>query len=429
MVFTREELERSRKINKKRRRIIVFSSVGLAVLLLAFFGLYQFTDVIVRLTPDLSSAPQSGEWTMFRHDLARTGSTGADNSPPAGQVKWTFATDGPIHSSPAVVSGVVYVGSRDGNIYAINADTGAKIWSVKTGSWVESSPVVVSGTVYFGSNDGYFYALDARTGETRWTYKTTYSIRSSAAVANGVVYFGSDDYYIYALNAATGKKIWAHKTDTQVTSSPAVAKGVVVIGSTQGILFTLNANKGKTRLAFETNTNVNASPTVNGSTGYFTDSSGYLYAVDILKRNWPMENTLKIYWKILWVYRAAPRPPPASGYIWSYKMGPAARQTSSIAVYGDRLYLGAGNDLLALDAVTQQPAWTFTTTTIVSSSPAVTDRAVYFGGQDSRFYALDRAAGKELWEITTGGQITSSPAIADGVIYVGSHDGKLYAIQ
>ena len=110
-------------------------------------------------------------------------------------------------------------------------------------------------------------------------------------------------------------------------------------------------------------------------------------------------------------------------------MGPKAKLTSSPAFFADTLYLGAGNNLLSLDINTQQPGWSFATKDIISSSPAVTDKAVYFGSQDNRFYAVDRVTGTELWEITTGNQITSSPAFVNGVIYIGSHDGKLYAIK
>lgn len=429
MVFTREELNRTRSFNKKRRRIFMFVSLGVVALLLVYFGLYQFTDVILRLSPDLESGPKSGDWTMFRRDLGRTGSLDADDVLPKGAIKWTFATAGAIHSSPAVVDGIVYVGSQDSYVYAVKADTGEKLWAFKTGSWVESSPVVVGGIVYVGSNDGYFYALDARTGAVKWSFKTTYGIRSTAAVAGGVVYFGADDYSIYALDALTGKKLWNRKTGTQVTSSPVISQGVVVIGLGDGYGYTLNAKNGKPRLQFETHSNVYGSPAVSNGVAYFPDSSGYLYAVDILARNWPLENFLNIYWKMLYVYGVAPRPPDPSGYLWKYAMGSKAKLTSSPALFEDKLYMGAGNNMLSLDLNTQAPVWTFATSDIVSSSPAVTDKAVFFGSQDNRFYAVDRATGNELWDITTGGQITSSPAIANGVIYVGSHDGKLYAIQ
>ena len=56
-----------------------------------------------------------------------------------------------VYSSPAVVGGVVYVGSDDGNVYALNAANGAKLWNYTTGSEVYSSPAVVDGVVYIGS--------------------------------------------------------------------------------------------------------------------------------------------------------------------------------------------------------------------------------------------------------------------------------------
>jgi outer membrane protein assembly factor BamB len=62
-------------------------------------------------------------------------------------------------SSPAVANGVVYVGSEDGNMYALNAATGAKEWSYTTGNSVISSPAVANGVVYVGSNDQRVYAF------------------------------------------------------------------------------------------------------------------------------------------------------------------------------------------------------------------------------------------------------------------------------
>ncbi len=62
-------------------------------------------------------------------------------------------------SSPGLANHVVYVGSEDGNVYALNAATGAKLWSYTTGNQVFSSPAVANGMVYVGSGDGNFYAF------------------------------------------------------------------------------------------------------------------------------------------------------------------------------------------------------------------------------------------------------------------------------
>ena len=94
--------------------------------------------------------------------------------------------------------GVVYVGSLDNNVYALNAKTGARLWSYATGSSVyNSSPAVANGVVYLGSGFN-LYALNAGTGALLWTYTTGDGVQSSPAVANGVVYASSDDHKVYA---------------------------------------------------------------------------------------------------------------------------------------------------------------------------------------------------------------------------------------
>jgi len=65
---------------------------------------------------------------------------------------------------------------------------------------VWSSPTVVNGIVYVGSNDHKIYALDATTGEKVWSYATLGAVESSPTVANGIVYVGSDDNIVYALS-------------------------------------------------------------------------------------------------------------------------------------------------------------------------------------------------------------------------------------
>ena len=49
---------------------------------------------------------------------------------------WNYTTGSAVDSSPAIVDGVVYVGSNDDKIYALNATNGAQIWNYTTGSEV-----------------------------------------------------------------------------------------------------------------------------------------------------------------------------------------------------------------------------------------------------------------------------------------------------
>jgi serine/threonine-protein kinase len=66
-----------------------------------------------------------------------------------------------------VANGVVYVGSLDNNVYALNARTGDKLWSYTTGNIVQPSPAVVNGVVYVGSYDYRVYAFGLKKGREK----------------------------------------------------------------------------------------------------------------------------------------------------------------------------------------------------------------------------------------------------------------------
>jgi outer membrane protein assembly factor BamB len=426
-IARREDLEERRRSIVKRRRIIWLSVLGVIFLFILFLVLYHFTNIMFGVSQDLESAPQNGDWAMFRRDQAHTGSTGDSDSSINGTLKWTFTTGSAIHSSPAVVNGVVYFGSRDHYIYALDEKTGKQLWSFQTGSWVESSPVVVDGVLYCGSNDGYLYALDAATGVEKWRFRVRYGLRSSPAVANGRVYIGSDDYHLYAVDADTGKGLWNLETGNIVISSPVVTEGVVLVGSMDGSCYALNAANGRHRLEFKSSSPITASPAVDNGIAYFTNASGSIYAIDATARNWLLENRLIVYWRVLYLYGVAPKPPPPSGFIWSTFY--PARVGSSPAVADGALYVGLDNSLVSFNLSDSRVKWRFTASDWILSSPAVTQSTVYFGSNDGHLYAVDRATGVKRWDYLTGNSVSSSPAVADGMVFVGSEDGKFYAFD
>jgi outer membrane protein assembly factor BamB len=132
------------------------------------------------------------------------------NTVPHLGVKWTYTTGNVVSTSPAVVNGVVYVDSSDGNLYALNADTGVKLWSYNIGDSI-SSPAVANGVVYVGSlgEFGKLYALNARTGTLLWSFNAGDSV-CDPTVVHGVVYFSSNsNYKLYALNARTASSYGA----------------------------------------------------------------------------------------------------------------------------------------------------------------------------------------------------------------------------
>src|SRR5262249_41990359 len=179
-------------------------------------------------------------------------------------------------AAPAVAGGVVFVGSTDGNLYAIEATTGAERWKFATQGRVVSSPAVQAGVVYFASYDSNFYAIDAASGALKWKFATKGEKRfaaphihglqpaaermadpfgfylSSPAVAHRIRYFRSGDGNVYALDTAAGTVKWTFQTGDVVHASPALAEGLLFIGSWDTYFYALDAATGAEKWRFKT---------------------------------------------------------------------------------------------------------------------------------------------------------------------------------
>ena len=432
-----ERISEQHRADLRRRkrliRIVSGSVSGLILVGLVLLVLYNASAFPFRPSVISNSSSSPGEWSMFRHDLSNSGVATPGAVPPQGKVQWIFTTGAEIDSSPVVSGNTVYVGSRDGKLYALDATTGAKRWEYQTGSWIESTPAVVGGSVYFGSNDGFLYALDAATGTKRWAVKTQYAIMSSPAVADGIVYVGTDDNSVIAVDAKKGTKIWEFGTSGMVKSSPVVANGLVYVGSGTDYAYILNARTGKATLNFKTYYPVGSSPLVVDRTVFFITSSGTLFAVDDSARNWPLEHELRPIWMQIWAYNLAPAPPLESGLLWGIALGKSGSRITSLssspALAGDGMYVGVASNLVSIDLKSRKEQWSFSTQGVVSSSPAISNNTVYVGSEDGHLYAVNAFTGEEFWDFPTGAAITASPAVANGTVYIGSHDFNLYAIK
>ena len=166
-----------------------------------------------------------------------------------GSPVWAFVTDGEVLSSPSVgPDGTIYVGSDDQKVYALNGATGAKKWEFRTGHAVTATPAVAEdGTIYVGSQDGAIYSLDGASGTTNWVFATGKTVISSPAIgADGTVYVASYNGKLYALDGATGAKKWDFDTGgDEMGVSPAIgADGTIYVGAVYGVLFAVQGSGG-----------------------------------------------------------------------------------------------------------------------------------------------------------------------------------------
>lgn len=127
---------------------------------------------------------------------------------PDGTEKWNKSVTGRISvCSPALANGTVYVGTKEGeNLLALNASNGSQIWSFSTpGAIINSSPAIdKNGVIYFGSWDDYVYAVNPD-GTLKYKYLTGGDVWSSPAIgSDGTIYVGGYDNKLHALEMFSG---------------------------------------------------------------------------------------------------------------------------------------------------------------------------------------------------------------------------------
>jgi eukaryotic-like serine/threonine-protein kinase len=332
--------------------------------------------------------------TTFHGNLARTGVYEAAGPRELKDVQWSFKTDGPVVSSPVISEGVVYFGSGDGKLYAVDQETGKEKWSFRTSLPIPSTPAVADGLVFFTSYEAALYALDAATGKPKWRFATEQErkfqakgihgtqpgdqmipdpfdfLLSSPAVFNGRVYFGSGDGNVYAVDAHTGAVVWKFATGDIVHASPAIANNTVYIGSWDSYFYALDAETGQEKWKYK----AGEDPVIHNQVGF----------------------------------------------------------QSSAAVVDGVVYVGCRDGhVYAFDAATGRKRWDYPTSqSWVNTTPAVRDGVVYAGTCDShRFHALDAKTGRLKFMLDMKGCMVSSPALAGDLAYIGSFNGRLNAID
>lgn len=401
---------------------LLFAQVGLEVELTdessaCIEGLLADADIptlVGNSGPD--ATPQQAEAAMeFFFSLAACvpgmmgAGAGGPSGPPSSQDEtrlWTFAVSGWVTSAPAVTDGVVYVGSGDNQLYALDAATGSELWSFATEGPVVSVPTVDNGVVYAGAGDNHLYALDAAEGALLWRHDTGYLTQSPPTVSGGVVYyraFSDGELKLVALDASSGSRIWAaqqpYPADPDFSATVAGSR-VYAAGAEYGQFHAFNAATGELAWTASVGGYVESAPTVRDGVVYLT----------VVNEAYALHETTG---EIIWNYGTERFP---------------ARDFPALVVDGV-YYLSPDDFLHALDADTGELLWSHPAAGPISAAPVVADGVVIAATQNGRIFALDASTGVEIWALPTEGMGLQALTVADGVLYVESDLGSLLAIN
>ncbi|MEZ5461891.1 PQQ-binding-like beta-propeller repeat protein [Dokdonella sp.] len=178
-----------------------------------------------------------------------------------GEIRWTFSAGAPIFGGAAVTSDAVFFASDNGYLYKLDRVNGQQVWRYALGDaevprilphptvfdwdWQAATPVVADEVIYVGSGEGSLHAIDATSGQRKWRFGTNGKIRNAVAVDAERVVFGSADHFVYALDRNSGVERWRYDTRADVNATPLIEDGRVYIGNRGAGLFALDANTGE----------------------------------------------------------------------------------------------------------------------------------------------------------------------------------------
>ncbi len=278
-------------------------------------------------------------------------------------------------SGPTVQNGIVYVGSRDGSVVAINASTQELQWQwpsdTKTiRSLIYTTPIVHGNLVYIGTYSGKIYALSVAESADIWVRPTEGYIGAIVAnpvIANGTIYVTSSDGMVYALDITrSGVQKWkSDRLADKLWTSPAIAGDVVYVSTYNGCIYALSTGTGELlNWSFKSQAGFASSPVISEDTIFVGSFDRYLYAVKI-GGDEPL-------WKF-------PQDKPAGNWFWA--------------------------------------------------SPVVSEGIVYAACLDGKLYAIEAKTGKKLWEFQAEAPIVSSPILVGNLLVIASEAGNVYVVN
>lgn len=312
-----------------------------------------------------------------------------------GDLKWKFHTGEAIFSRPLIHENYIYILSDNGILYKLNKENGTPAWTFDTGGeeWERKLPndenpgwnTAISGAsvygniIYTGSADGHLFAIDANSGTEKWRYKTDGPVHSIPVIAEGMVFTGSYDHHVYAVDASSGRLLWKFDTGQMIVSSPVYGNGKIIIGSRSADLFALNAKTGKEEWNyFHWGSWVESSGTLFGDRLYIGSSD------DQLLKSFNIDDG-----ELLWTTDVGGSP-------WTK---PAVTENSVYSgTFGNTNYrIDHRGGFFAVDRLTGEEQWRFMWEKTdgvdiygVVSSPVTANGKVFFGGLDGKVYGFEQ---------------------------------------
>jgi outer membrane protein assembly factor BamB len=319
----------------------------------------------------------------------------------------------------AFQDGIIYAGSRDGRVVAINSSTQSQSWdyTITPATTIYTTPIVDGDLVYVGTYSGQVYALTIARGIERWVYPRTGSIGAivgTPVVANETIYISSSDGRVYALDTTYGDLKWkSEPLADKLWTSPTVIGDTLYVSTFDGHIYALSLETGElSDWSFESEVGFASSPVIDEDIIYVGSFDRHLYAVRI--------GSNVSMWKF-------PQEKPAGNWFWA-----------SPIVNEGIVYAGCLNGkLYAIEAKTGEEIWEFDAESPIVSSPVLMNNLLIVAAELGNVYVINRETGngeriknpENGNKPTINAQIRASLCAHDGLVYIRGEDNSIYVVD
>ncbi len=317
-------------------------------------------------------------------------------------VAWQYdASAGFGNGSPIVAGNILFMGTMQGELHAVDIETGKKISYMKTYSPVSSSPVIFNKYLIVGteSNNENLLCIDTDDGEIRWS-KNLGGVASSPMVEDSLLFAGGLDGKFYCLEAAYGTKKWIFDAENPIRSSPCAWGDLVFCANTRGTVFALEKNTGVLRWKFGTNNAVFAGLTASQGRLFVASRDSNLYIFDA-------------------VTGAVDKKIPVGNKIMS---APAVDENNVFVPSLD-------GSLLAFSLSDGTLRWKFQSKSAINTTPIVTPTAIFVASLDQRLYAVSPFDGTVLWYHDFESRIKTTPLVWKNSVIIAAEDKTIYLFR
>jgi outer membrane protein assembly factor BamB len=185
-----------------------------------------------------------------------------------GGFKWTYSAGRGVYGEALATDDAIYFVCDNGYLFKLDRATGKEIWRYDLGDervshvpphqLIENSgdfdwdyhapkPLLADGVIYVGSGDGGMNAVDPAKGKRIWRFQAQGKIRSSATIEGPRLVFGTLENFVYALDRKSGSQIWRIDAHWPIVAAPTMIGNTLVIGVSAGLILGRDPATGKSR--------------------------------------------------------------------------------------------------------------------------------------------------------------------------------------